>query len=71
MQAHGAARSLRERCVGRLVVHRLIDLEARFGLTSMNHDIGQNAGAVHARTRALCSNNKQAGQSGVTSGEDQ
>jgi hypothetical protein len=49
MQAHGAARSLRERCVGRLVVHRLIDLEARFGLTSMIHDIGQNARAMHAR----------------------
>jgi hypothetical protein len=53
--------------VGCLVVHRLIDLEARSGPTSLIHDAERNA----PRARTICSNNKQAGQSGVTSGEDQ
>jgi hypothetical protein len=57
--------------VGRLIVHRLIDLEARFWLTSLIHDNGRNARAMHARSLAFRSNNNQAGQSGIANGEKQ
>jgi hypothetical protein len=55
--------------VGHLTVHRLIDLEARRGPASLIHDSGRNTRAK--RARAFCSNNNQAGQSGIGNGEDQ
>ena len=57
--------------MGHLVVHRLIDLEARLGLTSLIHDNGRNTLATHARSLAFRSNNNQAGQSGIANGEEQ